>query len=114
MSDAPAPIETAMKGLLLVKVRPLVKGALRAFVSFSYGQIIVHDAPLLESNGKVWVSLPGKPRFDRDGAPLLDSRGKALYDPICSWGSRDGADKIQGALIEVIRETYPAVLAAAE
>src|SRR6516165_3189519 len=61
------------RAIALVAWHPTVKGALQGFatVEFPIGFRLI-DCPVLVSNGKAWVSLPGKPVLDRDGRHKTD------------------------------------------
>lgn len=111
MTDA---TQAPMRGLNVIDFRPLAKGSLIGFLTFAYGHITVHSAPVLQNGDRTWISLPGKPRLNRDGTPLLDARNKPLYEPICTWATRDGGDRVQAALLDQLAEKFPGALGGAE
>jgi hypothetical protein len=67
------------------KFTALEKGALRGFADLALDSgMVIHDAMLLESNGKCWVNLPSKPQLDANKNPRMGDNGKPLYTPIIS------------------------------
>jgi hypothetical protein len=53
--------------MICTKFVPLERGALRGFADLELDSgLVIHDARLMESSGKRWVNLPGKPQLDRD------------------------------------------------
>jgi hypothetical protein len=102
----PAPI----RGLTISDLKVIGKGAALAAFTFVYGHVTIHDAMLLRSGDKVWINLPGRERRDREGAVMIGANGKKLYSPVCSWTSREGSERIQAALLDIIGRHYPQAL----
>jgi hypothetical protein len=97
--------------IALVARRPLIKGALRGFVTvrLSIGLEIV-DCPVLASNGKTWANLPAKPVLDRDGRQKNDVNGKPAYTAILQWRERELSDRFSEVVIDAIRRMHPGAL----
>ena len=79
--------------LRLVSWRPVVKGALRGFVTVElpYGLRLI-DCPVLAGKKGPWVGLPTKPQLDRDGHQRTDADGKAAYSPVVEWRNCEVSD----------------------
>jgi hypothetical protein len=76
-----------------VKFTPLERGSLRGFCDLALNSgIVIHDALLMESNGRRWVNLPGKPCLDRDKKLVLGEDGKIVYSPVLSIDDRGRRD----------------------
>jgi hypothetical protein len=101
--DRPAP-----RRLRLISWRLHRKGALRGFacVELSIGLQIV-DCPVLHSNGRTWVGLPGKPQIDSTGRQRTDANGKALYTAVLQWKDQAVRDRFSAAIVELVRARRP-------
>ncbi|MGH7194444.1 MAG: hypothetical protein ACREJM_13065 [Candidatus Saccharimonadales bacterium] len=94
----------------LVDWRPLIKGALKGFVSVELPVgLQILDCPVLTSGGKSWVSLPAKPQLDRDGHPIVKN-GKAQFSAILKWRDRALSDRWSDAVVALIRAAHPDAL----
>jgi hypothetical protein len=105
------PSRQRQRAIALIAWRPLVKGALRGFVTvrLSIGREIV-DCPILASNGKAWVNLPAKPVLDRDGRQKNDINGKPAYTAILQWRERELSDRFSEIVIDGLRRMHPGAL----
>jgi hypothetical protein len=75
------------------KFTPMEKGALRGFCDLALDSgMIIHDALLMESNGKRWVNLPGKPQLTKDQQVKRGDDGKIAYTPVLSIPDRARRD----------------------
>ena len=108
MSDQSMPV-------VLLGWKSLAKGSLRGFAKVRLGRaLVIHDIPVLHSNGKVWASMPAKPLADRDGQPMRDNKGKQRFSPILEWSDRGASDRFSAAVVEaIIREHGAAAFEAA-
>jgi hypothetical protein len=99
---APPPLPVA-----LVEWKPVVKNSLRGFATVRLGKSLqISECLVLASNGRLWVNLPGKPQFDRDGHPVLDQRGKQKYSALLQWRDKAAADRFSEAVIAAIRAEH--------
>jgi len=95
--------------VVLLGWRPMAKGSLRGFAKVRLGRaLVINDIPVLQSNGKAWASMPGKPLVDRDGQPMRDNRGKARFAPILEWSDRDAGDRFSAAVVEAVTREHGA------
>jgi hypothetical protein len=107
-------------GMKLLAWKPLRRGALRGFVDVEleveHGRSlqISECAVLVGSNGP-WIALPGKPQVDRDGTvrrkPGTD---KPEYVALLRWGDRATGDAFSRAVVKLLLQRHPDVLAADE
>jgi len=105
------PAQSRPHTIALVAWRPLVRGALRGFVTVELPiRLKLVDCPVLVSKGKAWASLPSKPVLDRDGRQETDFNGKPSYAAILEWRSRELSDRFSQVVITAIRQMYPGAL----
>ncbi|HEY1430796.1 MAG TPA: hypothetical protein VGF39_04090 [Stellaceae bacterium] len=99
--------------LRLVSFKEVVKGSLRGFCTVELPPgLIVTDLPvMIGNNGSPWVALPGRPVLDETGRQKRDVNGKAEYQPILRWASRELSDRFSARVISLIDEQYPGALA---
>jgi hypothetical protein len=57
----------------------------------------------------VWAQLPARP-WIKDGAVVLDDRGKIQYSPILAFDTREVADAFSRAVIKSLLEIEPDAL----
>lgn len=87
--------------------KPLAKGALCGFAKVRLGKyLVINDVPVLQSNGRVWASMPAKPLVDRDGQPLRDAKGKQRYSPVLEWDGREASDRFSTAVVEAVQAEH--------
>jgi hypothetical protein len=72
--------------MICTKFAAVERGALRGFADLELPSgMTVHDCTVMESNGRRWVGLPGKPQVNSDKTAKLDpATGKVLYVPVIS------------------------------
>jgi len=77
-----------------IKFTPVEKGALRGFADLALDSgLTVHDCLLMESGGRRWVNLPGKPQLDKEQKPIRGADGKIAYSPVVSIPDRTRRDE---------------------
>jgi len=88
----------------LLAWRPLRKNSLRGFatVELPIGLRII-DAPVLETNGRRWATLPSKPQLE-DGRHRCDDSGKLAYSPGLEWHSKLLRDAFSDRVVELVLE----------
>lgn len=112
MSITTLPPSTEAMPVALLEWRPVTKGALRGFARVRLGRaLVIHDIPVLCSNGRVWVTLPGRPIINADGTVARGEKGKARYVPILEWADRRSADRFGDAVLAAIKAEHPDALA---
>jgi hypothetical protein len=77
-----------------VKFSPIERGALRGFCDLDLDSgLTIHDCTVMESNGRRWVGLPGKPQINTDKTVRTDpASGKVLYVPVVSIADKARRD----------------------
>jgi hypothetical protein len=96
----------------LLDWKPITKGALRGFARVRLGcALVIHDIPVLCSNGRAWATLPSKPIIGADSTVARDEKGKTRYAPILEWADRAAADRFGAAVLAAIRAEHPNALA---
>jgi hypothetical protein len=86
-----------------IKFAPLEKGSLRGFCDLALDSgLTIHDAMLMESAGRRWVNLPGKPCLDRDKSLMRGADGKIVYAPVLSIEDRRRRDLFNEMAIAAI------------
>jgi len=101
------PSPSAEKASLSVEnFRSVTKNTLRGFcdVRLPFGKfsLLIKEVSVHEKNAKRWVTLPAKVRLGTDGHPQKDERGKAMYDSILQWGSREASDRFSAKVVELL------------
>lgn len=66
-----------MATIEVLKIKPIAKGSLRAFVSVKLGGVTVHDCRIVQQDGQnAWVSMPTREYQGQDGkkkyAPIVE------------------------------------------
>jgi hypothetical protein len=93
---------------MLLSWRPLIRASLKGFAEVRLRKsLIIHDVPVLTSNGKRWASLPSKPMVDRDGSAMLDAKGKQRYVPVLEWDTREASDRFSATVVAAVRLAHP-------
>jgi len=91
----------------LLSWKSVAKGSLLGFARVRLGRsLVINDVPVLQTNGKFWASMPGKPLVDRDGQPLRDAKGKQRYVPVLEWEDRDAQSRFSDAVVEAITREH--------
>ena len=76
--------------------------------------VIFHDTAIYSRNGVAWARPGGRALLDRDERQLRDHRGHLMWAPIVSFASKETERRFSDAVIEALRRSHPAVLAAVE
>jgi hypothetical protein len=106
------PSNTEAMPIALLEWKAIIKGSLRGFARVRLGRaLIIHDVPVLHSNGRAWATLPSKPIINADGTVARDEKGKARYAPILEWADRAAADRFGAAVLAAIRAEHPDAVA---
>jgi hypothetical protein len=112
MSTTTLPPSTEAMPVVLLAWKPVEKGALRGFAKLRLGRsLIICDVPVLHSNGRDWVGLPGKPIVGAEGTAARDEKGRQRYVAILEWADRAAADRFGTAVLAAIRAEHPNALA---
>jgi hypothetical protein len=85
--------------------RALAKGSLQGFVDLELqpSGLLIHSCTLMESNGKRWIGLPGRPQVQKDGTPILDPKiGKPLWKAIIEIKNREARERFQLAALRAV------------
>ena len=102
------PATPAQLGFLLRDWRPLDNaGALVGRAAVDFGALIISDIGIfVGKDGSRWSQLPSEMQRDRNGQPLRDERGKAVYRSSLRWRDRDLQIRFSRALIEAIERRH--------
>ena len=101
---------SAPSRMRLISFRSFVKGSLRGFatVQLPIG-LTIEDCPVFVGRNSAWAALPAKPVLDRDGRQVKPD-GKPQYAAVLKWRDRDLNDRFSTAVVELVRQDYPAAL----
>ena len=88
------------------------RNTLTAFLDVQFcSGLILRDCGLhQQANGRIWVSLPGKPVIGADGQVQLDERGKRRFVAIAEWPDRATSDRFSAAVLEAVKQSHPEAL----
>ena len=110
-TEAIVPPSPEAMPVALLDWKPITKGALRGFARVRLGRaLVIHDIPVLCSNGRAWATLPGKPIIGADGTVVRDDKGKTRHAPILEWADRATADRFGAAVLAALRTEHPNAL----
>jgi hypothetical protein len=107
----PIPPTTPPDGMpvALLEWKPFPKGALCGFASIRLGRtLVIHDVPVLQSHGRAWAGLPGKPLIGTDGIGLRDEKGRQRYARMLEWTNRQASDRFSEAVVSAVRQEHGA------
>jgi hypothetical protein len=96
-----------------LKFTAVEKGALRGFADIALSGPLLHDCALMESSGKRWLGLPGKPQLNPDRTVRTDpATGKTVYVPVVTIPDRARRElfsRTAVAAIDLFRSENPPV-----
>jgi hypothetical protein len=69
---------------------------------------------MIGMKGTVFVSMPAIKRVDDDGRPVLDDRGKPVWDSVVDFRNREARDKFNDGVLDAVRSQYPDAFAELE
>jgi len=97
--DKLVPRRTMLRGF-----RPLVKGALRGFVTVELPcGLVLHDVAIFAGRNGPWASRPSKPVLNQDGRHRSDINGKPQYAAVAEWRSRELARQVSVVAVDLMR-----------
>jgi hypothetical protein len=85
--------------------KPPVIGAVDIVLGKSFE---IHGVLVLQTNGNVWVALPGAPRIDANDRVIRDHRGKVAYSTLMKWGDRVSGDRFKHGVLRAIVDQFGA------
>jgi hypothetical protein len=88
-----------------IGLRVLPKGALQGFVDLELrpSRLVLRGCTLMESNGRRWIGLPGRPQTQRDGAPVIDPKtGKPAWAPVVEIRDKEARERFQTAALAAV------------
>ena len=79
-------------------------------VEFASGLIINGCKLMRGSAGRYWVAPPAVQQRDKDGAIRLDAGGKATWEAVVAFASREARDRFNEAVLAALRQQHPEAL----
>jgi hypothetical protein len=80
-------------------------------VELPSGQII-HSLKLMRGQaGKYWIKPPDLKRRGHEDRPVLDERGKPIWDPIVEFRDRATSARFEEIVLEALRQAHPEAFA---
>jgi DNA-binding cell septation regulator SpoVG len=91
-------------------------GTLRGFLSVAMPSgLVIHGVKLMiSSGGTPWLAMPSVKRLDRAGNPVLDERGKAIWDLIIEFADSAARHRFQEAVLDALRRSHPEAFSSAQ
>jgi hypothetical protein len=72
--------------------------------------LVLHGLKLMIGpTGKPWLAMPSVKRLDHAGQPVLDARGKSIWDPIIEFTGAGDRTRFQEQVLEALRRDHPEV-----
>jgi hypothetical protein len=94
----------------LLEWRPLRKNTLRGFARVQFGSgLIVSEITVHVAGTKCWASPPSRPWL-KDGAPVLDEKGKPRWQPLLDFSNHGVRSSWSRQVLAALREAEPGVL----
>lgn len=95
----------------VVSFKPLVKGALRGFLTVELPSgIVMHECTVIAPEGRdPFIGLPSKPQIGRDGRAAMRD-GKRQYEPAVTTRDKATGDKLSAAIIAALLREHPDAL----
>jgi len=88
-----------------IKFTPIERGALRGICDLVLTSgIAIHDVLLMESNGRRWINLPGKPALDKEKNLLRGEGSRISYVPVLTIPDRARRDTFNATALKAIDE----------
>ncbi len=97
----------------LVRWQPRRKGSLVGFADVWLPppiDLTIFDCPVLETNGRRWAALPGKPQIENSRHRIVD--GKPAYARVVEWHSRKLSDAFSDRVVALVLAHDPAAFMA--
>lgn len=97
---------TASGSLAVTKWEPVFKSSLRGFcsVTSSRSGATMHHVAINVTSGRPWASPPAR------ATPLRDERGKTIWEPLFTFGSRELRDQWSEQVIRALLVAFPHAL----
>jgi hypothetical protein len=85
------------------------KGALVGFVSVYMSNIglVINDVAIYDSHKGRFAILPRKPRFDKNGEPVIGQDNYQIQDPIVYFSDKNLGEKFKGMVISALLTAHP-------
>jgi len=101
-----------MTSILAWKRLELPRNTLVGFLDLQLRSgLILRDCGLhRHANGRIWISLPGKPVIGADGQVQLDERGKRRFVAIAEWPDRATSDRFSATVLQELTRSHPEAL----
>lgn len=72
--------------------------------------IVIHGLKLMVGpQGTRFVGMPGEKRRGENDQPVLDDRGKLVYDQVVDFRDRATRDRFNEAVLAALRAKYPSL-----
>jgi hypothetical protein len=75
------------------------------------GMIVNNMKLMVGAKGKPWLAMPSIKRLDRDGNPVLDDRGKPIWDDVVEFADSDARARFQEQVLAALRASHPEAFA---
>jgi DNA-binding cell septation regulator SpoVG len=91
--------------------RAMRRNSLLGFVKVELPSgMVIADVTILSGDKGAWASPPSKPLIGRDGAVLKDAAGKARYQPIIDFTSKEVRNRFSEGVVAALRAAHPEAL----
>jgi len=87
-------------------------GTICGFIDVEFGSgLIINGCKLMRgSAGRYWVAPPAVQQRDKDGAIRLDAGGKATWEAVVAFASREARDRFNECVLAALQRQHPEAL----
>jgi hypothetical protein len=71
------------------------------------GMIVNGMKLMIGAKGKHWLAMPSIKHLDRDGSPVLDDRGKPIWDDVIEFATAADRARFQEQVLTALRGSHP-------
>lgn len=71
------------------------------------GMMIHGMRVMVGPSGKRWLAMPSAKAVDRDGNPVLDARGKQIWNDFIEFVDRSARDRFTELVLAALRGRHP-------
>lgn len=70
--------------------------------------LTIHSMKLMRGpNGGFWIAMPAVQATDRDGNPVVNADGKAIWNHFVDFSTKDVRRRFQDQIIDALRRAHP-------
>ena len=97
-----------MTDVIIEDFKPMTRNSLRGFARARMPSgVIYHDVAIHQRDGTRWASPASKPMIGAYGTQMRGTDGKAAWQPIISFVSKEVRDQFSRAIVAAVEIGFP-------